>query len=71
MTQKEVKKIKEHELKLNALSDKYKKLKARCNQYCSVWNSEDKDCEIYGSQHPSPSRCLIFLERELSSQPKE
>ena len=52
------------------LSDKYRKLHARCSQYCAVWNSEDKDCEIYGLQHRSPSHCLIFLQRELKKEEK-
>jgi hypothetical protein len=51
--------------KLCELSDKLRKLRARCSQYCSVWNCEDRDCEIYGEQHPSPARCRYFLECEL------
>lgn len=49
--------------KLKELSKKYKG--CRCSQYCSVWNSEDKDCEIMGSYHLSPSRCRWFLMQEL------
>ena len=56
--------------KLCELSDKFRKLRARCSQYCCVWNSEDRDCEIYGSQHPSPSRCLVFLKQELKLSEK-
>lgn len=45
----------ELEKKLKELSKKYKG--SRCSQYCSIWNSEDKDCEIMGSYHLSPSKC--------------
>jgi len=41
-----------------------KQKKARCSQYCSCWDDEDKDCEIYGENHRPPSRCQWFLERE-------
>ena len=34
----------ELEKKLKGLSKKYKG--CRCFQYCSIWNSEDRDCEI-------------------------
>lgn len=47
------------------LSEELRKQKTRCDRYCATWNSEDKDCEIYGEQHPSPARCKFFLEREL------
>lgn len=49
--------------KLKELSKKYKG--CRCSQYCSVWNSEDRDCEIMGEHHLSPSRCRWFLVQEL------
>ena len=48
------------------LSAEMRKQKARCDRYCGTWNSEDKDCEIYGEQHPSPARCLFFLKQELA-----
>lgn len=41
-----------------------KQKKARCSQYCSCWDSEDRDCEIYGENHRPPSKCQWFLERE-------
>ena len=31
----------------------------------SIWNSEDRDCEIMGRSHLSPSRCRWFLMQEL------
>ena len=43
----------------------------RCSQYCSVWNSEDRDCEIMGSYHLSPSRCRWFLMQELKREESE
>lgn len=52
--------------KLKELSKKYKG--CRCSQYCSVWNSEDGDCEIMGSYHLSPSRCRWFLTQELRGE---
>lgn len=52
--------------RLKQLSDKYRNLRARCSQYCGTWNREDRDCEIYGSYHPSPSKCRRFLMQELS-----
>jgi hypothetical protein len=27
--------------RLKQLSEKHRKLRARCNQYCATWNSED------------------------------
>lgn len=47
------------------LSAEMRKQKARCDRYCGTWNSEDRDCEIYGDYHPSPARCRYFLESEL------
>lgn len=39
--------------------------KAKCSKYCSTYNHDDKDCEIFGSNHLSPSRCEYFLRRKL------
>ena len=52
--------------KLKELSKKYKG--CRCSQYCSIWNSEDKDCEIMGQNHLSPSRCRWFLLQALRDE---
>lgn len=49
--------------KLKELSKQYKG--CRCSRYCSVWNSWDRDCEIMGEHHLSPSRCRWFLMQEL------
>lgn len=48
-----------------------RKAKARCSMYCGTWNSEDHDCEIYGSQHPSPSNCIYFLNAEIERRGKK
>jgi hypothetical protein len=61
----------EYEEAINKLSAELRKQKARCDRYCGTWNSEDRDCEIYGEYHPSPARCLHFLEGELASRNKE
>ncbi|MDE5581817.1 MAG: hypothetical protein K2I95_10420 [Treponemataceae bacterium] len=49
---------------LEQISKEMARNRARCSKYCSKWNSEDRDCEIYGDNHPSPSRCQVFLETE-------
>mgnify|MGYP004507378889 CR=1 FL=1 len=35
----------------------YKSKKYRCSNTCPTWNPEDRDCEIYGSQHPRVWQC--------------
>ena len=61
----------EHRQALIKLSEEMRKQKARCDRYCGTWNSEDRDCEIYGEHHPSPARCKYFLELELERRSKE
>ena len=56
---------------IQELSDELRKERARCSTYCGTWNREDRDCEIYGDYHPSPSRCGYFLEHELVRRNKE
>ena len=58
----------EHEQALVKLSEEMRKQKARCDRYCGTWNSEDRDCEIYGQDHPSPARCKYFLENWLEQE---
>ena len=53
------------EEEMKELSDKMRKEHARCSHYCSLWNSEDRDCEVYGWQRSVPSRCRLFLEKEV------
>lgn len=31
-----------------------------CRTHCILWNSIDKDCEIYGEQHISPRKCSFY-----------
>lgn len=53
--------------KMKELSAEMRKKRARCSQYCSVWNCEDKDCEIYGDYHYSPSKCRHFLRQAVDN----
>lgn len=57
MTKEELEETK----KLKELSKKYKG--ARCIQFCPVWNREDRDCEIMGSYHLSPSRFCLKIKQ--------
>lgn len=34
-----------------------KKVRITCREWCPIWNSEDRDCEIYGVDHLSPRTC--------------
>ena len=61
----------EHKQAIIKLAEEMRKQKATCRRYCGTWNSKDKDCEIYGEQHPSPARCKYFLECELERRSKE
>lgn len=38
------------------------KIKERitCKSHCIYWNSIDKDCELYGENHPRPRQCLSY-----------
>ncbi len=56
---------------MEELSAEMRAKKARCSTYCPVWNSEDKDCEIYGNMHCPPSKCRIFLAQEVTRRNKE
>lgn len=31
-----------------------------CKTHCVYWNREDKDCELYGENHPRPRQCLNY-----------
>lgn len=50
---------------MEELSAELRMKRARCSTYCPTWNSEDKDCEIYGSMHCPPSKCRHFLAQEV------
>lgn len=53
---------------LEKISHELKEKRRQCRQVCATWNCEDRDCEIYGSQHPSPSTCTYFLIHELKTK---
>ena len=44
----------------SALIKKTKKEHARCSKWCTYWNSYDRDCEIMGINHRTPSTCPLF-----------
>ena len=48
-----------------------KQKKYRCRDVCSTYNSEDRDCEVYGINHPSPSRCPFFYQTTKANVRKE
>lgn len=45
--------------------------KATCRRYCGTYDTIDRDCEIYGNYHPSPSRCKYYLCHRLADFRKE
>ena len=55
-----------HIERLEQLIKDLKAKRARCSQYCSCWDTYDKDCEIYGNQYTPPSRCPFYLQREMN-----
>lgn len=56
--------------RMKEISEELRKKRARCSKYCSVWNSEDKDCEIYGERHLTPSTCPYYLNVEARNRCK-
>lgn len=54
----------------------FPKKRVTCKSYCWLWNSDDKDCEMYGENHPRPKECPYFkfkyagLYRELFEEKK-
>lgn len=53
------------------IRDEMKHIRARCSQVCPCYNSEDRDCEIFGGQKIPPSRCDYFLKREVQRRMRE
>lgn len=44
-----------------------------CRTHCPTWNSEDKDCEIYGEHHFTPRTCPHYnkeLKQEMTDKLK-
>lgn len=52
------------------LAEELRRKRARCSQVCPCYNSEDRDCEIFGHTCP-PSRCNFFLEKEARKRLEE
>jgi hypothetical protein len=48
--------------KIDKMTDKPKRTRVpcRCSELCQTWNSVDQDCEIYGWNHPAPSKCYYY-----------
>lgn len=59
------------DLRMKEISEELRKKRARCSKYCVMWNCEDRDCEIYGEHHYSPSRCSFFLNKEMNDRRKK
>ena len=32
-----------------------------CRTHCIYWNRDDRDCELYGENHPCPRKCPDFF----------
>lgn len=41
--------------------EELRSVRAKCSQYCPFYDHQDHDCDRYGQNHPSPSRCAVFL----------
>ena len=54
--------------KIKELSEKLRKKRASCRRYCPVWNTEDKDCEIFGSYTTPPSKCIFYLRQNVERE---
>lgn len=37
-----------------------KKKRIHCRHYCYLWDTNDRDCEIYGENHPRLMQCPYF-----------
>ena len=42
----------------------------RCSNTCDTYNTEDRDCEIYGDSHPPYSHCQEAFETWLERKEK-
>lgn len=40
---------------------KHIKQRMTCKSYCDCWNSIDRDCELFGDNHPCPRKCPHYL----------
>ena len=46
------------------MPEKPKRKPCRCSELCPTWNRDDRDCEIYGWNHPAPSHCPYYAKYE-------
>lgn len=51
--------------------EELRSLRAKCAQYCPFYDHVDHDCDRYGMNHPSPSKCGVFLRDCLAEWKKE
>ena len=42
-----------------------------CKTHCIMWNDIDKDCEIYGENHPCPRGCQYYQTHTAFEHTKE
>ena len=42
-----------------------------CKTHCIQWNEQDKDCDLYGENHPCPKKCPFWLQAQTIKLPKE
>lgn len=44
--------------------------KHRCNNTCNTYDDEDRDCDIYGENHPPILQCPIWMNRHWPELPE-
>ena len=49
----------------DGMVEEQKKERISCRTHCIYWNSIDKDCELYGENHPRPRNCMAYLDKGL------
>lgn len=57
--------------RMKEISEELRKKRARCSKHCVMWNCEDRDCEIYGEQHLTPSTCPYFINKEVENEKRK
>lgn len=60
-----------YEIQAETLREELRQERARCDRFCATWNTQDKDCEIYGMNHPSPANCYYYIRKELELRIKK
>ncbi|MBU3850268.1 MAG: DUF4406 domain-containing protein [Candidatus Treponema excrementipullorum] len=51
---------------LRKISLELRKQRMRCSRRCGAWDYINRDCYIFGCNHPAPSRCEYYLGCELA-----